>query len=119
MVLSRVLKICSAIILITLTLTGCTYRCDLQQGNHITQEALNRLEPDLTKHEVQGIMGSTVVNPMYLSEEWNYSYGYIDGVHRDQPIKFHTITLFFKNGRLKSYQSDYWHPTNLPKARKQ
>jgi outer membrane protein assembly factor BamE len=104
--------------MLSVALSGCTlYRCNLQQGNYITQAALDKLEPGLTKNEVQDIMGSTVVNPMFVTEEWNYSYGYVDGKHRDQPIKFHTITLNFKNGRLTSYNSNYWHPANLPREK--
>lgn len=100
----------------SIILSGCSlYRCDLQQGNYITQVELDKLEPNLSKNEVQNIMGSTVVSPMFLSDQWNYSYGYLDGKHRDQPIKFHTITLYFKHGKLTSYSSYFWKPTNLPK----
>lgn len=108
--------VCLAICFATISLSGCSlYRCNLQQGNYITQADIDKLQPNMTKNEVQQIMGSTVVSPMFLSQEWNYSYGYIDGKHRDQPIKFHTITLFFKQGRLASYESNYYHPANLPR----
>ncbi len=105
-------------IVVTVVLTGCSlYRCDLQQGNYITQVELDKLLPEQDKTEVQQIMGSTVVNPMFSQEQWNYSYGFIDGKHRSEPIKFKTITLYFKSGRLAAYASDYWHPANLPQRK--
>ena len=105
-------------VMVTITISGCSlYRADLQQGNYITQVEIDKLQTGQTKAEVQQIMGSTIVNPMFTQEQWNYSFGYIDGKHRDQPIKFKTITLYFKGGELVAYASDYWHPANLPRRK--
>lgn len=104
-----------ALFFVVASLTGCSlYRSDLQQGNYITQEDLDRLKPEQTKHQVQQIMGTTALTPVFNIDEWNYSYAFIDGTHRDQPLKFKTITLFFKHGKLQSYVSNTWHPAHLP-----
>lgn len=107
-----------ALVSIILFSTGCSlYRPSLQQGNFITQEDLDRLKPGLSKHQVQQIMGTTALTPLFNLDQWNYSYGYIDGQHRDQPIKFKTISLYFKKDALTSYSSRFWHPANLPKQK--
>lgn len=104
------------VILISLLLTGCSlYRPDLRQGNFVSQSDLDKLEPGMTKREVQQIMGTTAENPMFLIDEWNYSYAYLDGSHRDQPLKFKTITLYFRDNKLVAYKSDTWKVPNLPR----
>ena len=104
-----------ALVIVATSLAGCSlYRSELQQGNFISQADLDRLKPDLTKHQVQEIMGTPALTPVFNLEQWNYSYAYIDGQHRDQPLKFKTIALFFKNDKLQSYESRFWHPANLP-----
>lgn len=104
------------VFLLSITLlSGCSiYQADLRQGNYISQEDLDRLRPDLTKHQVQQIMGSPAMTPYFELDQWNYTYAFVDGRHRDQPLKFKTISLFFKNGKLTSYSSNHWHPEHLP-----
>lgn len=105
-----------SILLVAISVTGCTlYRPDLQQGNYISQADLNQLQTGLSRREVQQIMGTAADSPMFLTNQWNYSYAYVDGKHRDQPLKFKTITLYFNKDKLTSYSSDVWHPANLPK----
>lgn len=105
-----------SILLVAISISGCTlYRPSLQQGNCISQSELDQLEPGMSKREVQQIMGTTADSPMFLINQWNYSYAYVDGKHRDQPLKFKTITLYFSKDKLSSYSSAVWHPANLPK----
>lgn len=110
----------SGLLLVALVLlSGCSlYRPDLRQGNHISQEELDKLHPDLSKREVQEILGSPAMTPYLNLDQWNYTYAYLDGMHRDQPLKFKTISLYFDKGKLVSYSSKDWHPANLPKANK-
>jgi len=105
-----------AMFLVTTALTGCSlYRADLAQGNSITPESLRQLKPNLTKHQVQQIMGTPALTPYFELDQWNYNYASIDGLHRDQLLKYKTITLYFKNNKLESYTSNEWHAENLPK----
>lgn len=105
-------------LLISSLLTGCSlYRPNLRQGNFIAQEDLDRLKPGLTKHEVQQIIGSPALTPFFKLDQWNYTYAYLDGNHRDQPLKFKTLSLLFKEGKLEAYASRYWQIPNLPKVK--
>jgi outer membrane protein assembly factor BamE len=104
------------ILLISASLTGCSlYRAELAQGNHIEQNSLNQLTPGLTKHQVQQIMGTPALTPVFELERWHYTYAYIDGRHRDQKLKYETVTLYFKNDKLESYSSNHWKLTGLPR----
>lgn len=108
-----------AALLITTLLSGCSlYRPDLRQGDYLTQAELDRLRPDLSKHQVQDIMGTPALTPVFELDQWNYTYAFVDGRHRDQALQFKTISLYFsKDGKLQSYASSYWQPKHLPVAR--
>lgn len=98
-----------------LLLGGCSlYRPELRQGDYITQAELDKLQPGMAKIQVQQILGSPALNQVLEVEHWNYTYAYLDGRHRSQPLAFQTITLYFKNDRLQGYASKHWHPANLP-----
>ncbi len=108
-----------ALFLVATALAGCSlYRPALRQGDFITQADLDRLKPDMTKYQVQEVMGTPALTPVFNLEQWNYTYAYIDGQHRDQPLKFKTISLYFKHDKLQSYESRTWHPANLPEYRR-
>mgnify|MGYP000328915633 CR=1 FL=1 len=107
------------LLVVATALTGCSlYRPDLQQGDYITQAELDDLKPNLSKHEVQQIIGTPALTPVFELEEWHYTYAFQNGKERDEPLKYKTITLYFKNGKLDSYSSQDWHPAHLPQHKK-
>lgn len=99
-----------------LALSGCCslYRPDLMQGDHITQKDLDKLQPGMAKIQVSHILGTPALEPVLEVENWHYTFAYRDGTHRDKPLCFETITLYFKNDLLQSYSSNYWRTENLP-----
>lgn len=103
------------LVLVTCLLTGCLYRPELNQGDYITQAELDRLEPGLTKNEVQQIMGTPALTSVFELDQWNYTFACLSGQNRNKALKFKTLSLYFKRNELQSYSSYYWHPANLPK----
>jgi outer membrane protein assembly factor BamE (lipoprotein component of BamABCDE complex) len=105
-----------AILIVGSTLNGCSlYRSDLRQGNYIVADRIEELRPGQTKHQVQQIMGTVALTPVFEINQWNYNYAYVDGKHRDQPLKYKTLTLYFEHDTLQSYSSDTWTVPHLPK----
>jgi len=94
-------------LLILLILTGCSaegtrklpgvYRIDIQQGNVIDQEMLDKLRPGMVKDQVHFIMGTpTIVDPFRV-DRWEYIYTFSRG--GDRRLQRH-ITIFFKENKL-------------------
>ncbi len=73
------------------------YKIDVQQGNVITQDMVNKLEPGMTRSQVQFIMGSPMIIDTFHQERWDYLYRFQPGYGEAQ--KEH-ITLFFESGSL-------------------
>lgn len=88
------------------------YKKDIRQGNYVTQEMVNKLEPNLTKHQVQQIMGTSTFISLFHDDRWDYRYRFIPGDNKN--IEYKVLTLYFKNNRLYSYSGD-WEIKKLPK----
>ena len=89
----------------SLWLGGCwfpgsrlVHKIDVQQGNVLTQDDINLLEPGMTRRQVQFIMGSPMVSDVFHQDRWDYIYrlkpGYGD-VTEDR------VSVFFDGNSLE------------------
>lgn len=101
----------TAVILIVSLLAGCSswsfplspYKIDVQQGNNVTQEMLEKLKPGMTKAQVRFILGTPLVTDMFHADRWDYFYSYQkDGKITEQ----RRITVFFDKEALKKIEGD-------------
>lgn len=71
---------------VLLSLSACStdkipgvYRIDIQQGNDVTQEMINQLEPGMTKNQVAYVMGTPLLIDTFHPNRWDYIYSYQPG----------------------------------------
>jgi outer membrane protein assembly factor BamE len=86
----------------SLWLTGCSryhlvHKIDVQQGNVITQDEVNLLEPGMTRRQVQFVMGSPMIADVFHQDRWDYIYTMEPGYGEPSEER---ITLFFDNDLL-------------------
>jgi len=58
-------------------LSACTmqvYKLNVQQGNIVTQEMLDKLQPGMDKRQVAFIMGNPVLKDTFSTRHWDYLY---------------------------------------------
>jgi outer membrane protein assembly factor BamE len=73
------------------------YRIDIQQGNVIEQEMLDKLRPGMEKEQVHFIMGTpTIIDPFH-NDRWEYLYTYSKGGNRREQRH---ITIYFDEDKL-------------------
>jgi len=90
-------------LLVFLNLAGCfliphvLYKIDVQQGNVVTDEMLDKLKPDMTKSQVRFVLGSPLVVDAFLDNRWDYVY-----IQREkgQLVEQKRLSIFFKDDRL-------------------
>lgn len=94
-------------ITILLLLNACStdkipgvYRIDIQQGNKVTQEMLNKLQPGMTKNQVTYIMGTPLIEDTFHPERWDYLYSFQPGNGEREQRR---ITLYFNKDEKLSY----------------
>jgi len=86
---------------LVLLLSGCNkdkipgvYRIDIQQGNAVDQEMINKLKPGMTKKQVAYIMGTPLLIDTFHPNRWDYIYSFHPGNgQREQ----RNLTLYFAN----------------------
>jgi outer membrane protein assembly factor BamE len=89
-----------------LTLSGCSnlefpwvYKLSIDQGNIITQDMVNKLQPGMSRSQVQFVMGSPLVADPFHENRWDYIYTLLDpkGKRTEQQL-----TVFFTDDKLSS-----------------
>ena len=98
---------------IVLTLGACSlpkfqwprvHKITVQQGNVITQQMVDRLEPGMTRAQVAYVMGEPVLKNPFNKDRWDYIYtidipGYTQTEQR--------LSLFFEGDVLASFSGNY------------
>jgi len=90
------------------------YKHDVRQGNYVTQAIVDQLQPGQSKAEVQRIMGTPILAPIFKLEQLQYDYYFKPGIKGKKEHK--TLRLYFENNKLASYSGD-WYIANLPKIK--
>lgn len=89
------------------------YKVDIQQGNIITQDMVNKLEPGMTRRQVQFIMGSAMISDTFHAKRWDYLYRFHKSGHAPSETK--RISLYFENDQLTRVEGDI-HPEPVKEA---
>lgn len=85
--------------------TPLFYRIDVQQGNALEQPNVSRLEPGMSKNQVQFIMGTPLLVDVFHQDRWDYYYGMKRG---NGEIEKKHIALFFEDDKLVRTEGDLW-----------
>lgn len=103
--------------LITLFLSGCSlehlpgaYRLDIYQGNVVSQEMVDQLQPGMTKRQAAFIMGAPLLADPFHDNRWDYLYSNEPG---GEPRVQKRVTLVFENDELVGLEGDF-RPGTLP-----
>lgn len=83
-----------------LLLSACSiHKIDVQQGNVITQEMLEKLTIGMEKKQVKHLLGTPLVEDPFHKDRWDYVYSYKSGITDDRQSA--RVVLFFEAELLK------------------
>lgn len=76
---------------------------DINQGNQINQEAVDRLEIGMTEDEVQNLLGTPMLQDLFHTHRWDY-------IYHTQPNKGphqrRHLILSFEGSKLSKIEGD-------------
>lgn len=80
------------------------YKIDIEQGNLVTQDMIEQLQPGMSRRQVRFIMGSPLVEDTFQPDRWDYPY-----VIRNGPdiIREAQVRIFFEGDSLVNVTGDY------------
>lgn len=79
------------------------HKMTVQQGNIVTEEMIDRLEPGMTKSQVRFLLGTPTLTDLFHTDRWDYTYTIRRG---HDEIAMTRLTLLFEADRLVEVQGD-------------
>ncbi|HSX93617.1 MAG TPA: outer membrane protein assembly factor BamE [Hydrogenophaga sp.] len=101
----------AAVLVAALSLGGCgtvagwvtPYKIDILQGNVITREQVQALQPGMPREQVRDIMGSPLLASVFHADRWDYVFTL---QRRGQEPQSRRVSVFFKDGGLARHEAD-------------
>lgn len=83
-----------AVLGVCLILVACSiHKIDVQQGNVITQEMMEKLKIGMEKKKVSGLLGAPLIEDPFHQGRWDYVYKFTSG--KTGEVQSSHITLYF------------------------
>ncbi|GHB63062.1 outer membrane protein assembly factor BamE [Psychrosphaera saromensis] len=103
--------------ILALSLSGCSlwiYKYDINQGNYLNQEDVNKLRISMTKEQVQFVLGTPLAENPFKSDKWHYVYtnksGKTDKTTRKE------LVVSFNGDLLTTVSGDFEQPEEFNKS---
>lgn len=99
--------------LTTSLLTGCeswlpeAHKIDIQQGNRINAEDLDRLQTGMSREQVKFLLGTPLLQDGFHQNRWDYLY-YLQPGKED--ARQSRVSLYFDNNTLTKIDREQYKP---------
>lgn len=80
------------------------YKIDIQQGNVVTQEMVEKLKPGMTRSQVRFVLGTPLITDVFHGNRWDYFY-YL--APRGSLSEKRKLTVIFDGDRLSHIEGDF------------
>ena len=86
------------------TLPGLgAHKIDIQQGNVITQDMLDKLQPGMTRNQVRFVLGTPLLVDPFRTDRWDYVYSLRKG---GELLEQRQLKVFFQDDKMLRYEGD-------------
>ena len=79
------------------------YKLDINQGNYLTQDQVDKLKVGQTKQQVRMILGTPLVTSAFRDNRWDYVYEF---QRQGRMTEHRQFTVFFAEDRLARWEGD-------------
>jgi outer membrane protein assembly factor BamE len=93
-------------------LDGLVYRIDIPQGNYLEQRDIDKLRINMSKAQVEFVMGTPVAANVFRHDVWHYIFNMNAGTSAADNFQSYVL-LRFENDRLLSYEGTFERPANF------
>jgi len=98
------LSLLLASILLTLPVTGCVYRVDVQQGNLLEDKEIEAVKVGMTRSQVRFLLGTPAIADPFHADRWDYIYYFRKGRKRTADRAW--LIVYFDGERVREIQRD-------------
>jgi outer membrane protein assembly factor BamE len=79
------------------------YKLDINQGNYITQDMVEKLKEGQTKQQVRLILGTPLLVSAFRDNRWDYMYEY---TRQGKKIEHRKFSAYFTDDKLARWEGD-------------
>ena len=96
------------VLFVILLATSCVYRPDLQQGNLLNIENIDRIQVGMTKSQIKYLLGGPVVGTPYEENRWDYIYLYQPrmDIESNENSQRYWLIVYFQNEKVTRIEKD-------------
>lgn len=99
-----------ALVMSISSLSGCSnwiYRIDIPQGNYLDKRDVEKLRIQMTKEQVEFVLGKPVINDLFNQDTWYYVYEIKRGMKGFGEDLRKELVLRFEDNKLISVNGDF------------
>ena len=79
------------------------YKIDINQGNYLSQDMVDKLKPGMTEAQVKQLLGTPLVESPFRKDRWDYVYEY---TRSGQVVEHRKFTVYFADGKVTRWEGD-------------
>lgn len=79
------------------------YKLDINQGNYLSQDVVNKLKVGQTKQQVRFLLGTPLLVSTFRPDRWDYVYEF---TRQGQVLEHRTFTVYFLDDKLARWEGD-------------
>jgi outer membrane protein assembly factor BamE len=91
------------------------YKLDINQGNFISQDMVDKLRVGQPKQQVKLILGSPLIVSVFREERWDYPYEFI---RQGRVVEHRNLAVYFTDDKLARWEGDEM-PTSAAELNRQ
>lgn len=106
---------------IALVLAGCSwfsslgvYKLDINQGNYVTQDQVDKLKLGQTRQQVRLALGTPLLADPFHANRWDYVYAF---ERQGRVLEERKLTVYFVDDKLARWEGDDVPPSPVETAR--
>ena len=79
------------------------YKMDVNQGNYLSQDMVDKLKVGMTQAQVKQVLGTPLVASPFRADRWDYVYEY---TRQGRVTEHRTFTVWFADSKLARWEGD-------------
>jgi outer membrane protein assembly factor BamE len=79
------------------------YKIDVNQGNYLSQDMVDKLKVGMTKPQVRTVLGTPLVTSAFRDQRWDYVYEYS---RQGKVVERRQFTVLFVDEKLARWEGD-------------
>ncbi len=95
------------LVMTSLLISGCStrlftvHKVDVRQGNALSEEDMDKIEPGMPRGQVKQLLGLPVLVPAFDPNRWDYVYYFKT---EEKPAEKRGMSVYFEAGKVSSVE---------------